>query len=145
LQVYGEPANKFVAGFIGAPSMNFLEVIIRAENGSLIAEAPLLRVRVAEQHTQALAAWTGQKVILGVRPEHLSINSGSRDSIGKAEVEVIEQLGSEIVLESRLGDQVLTVARVDPQAAVARRDVIDISILNEKMHFFDPQTEQAIR
>jgi multiple sugar transport system ATP-binding protein len=145
LQVYGEPANKFVAGFIGAPSMNFFGVTIHAKDGELIAETPFLRARVSERHKAALSAWKDRAVTLGVRPEHLTINAADKNSIGAAEVEVIEQLGSEIVLEARLGDFTMTVARVDPQLPLAVGETVRLSVPSEQLHFFDPETERAIR
>jgi multiple sugar transport system ATP-binding protein len=146
LQVYGEPANKFVAGFIGAPSMNFFEVMIHARDGELIAETPFLRARIAERHKAALSAWQDRTVILGVRPEHLLVNAADRrSSIGTVEIEVIEQLGSEIVLETRLGDSTMTVARVDPQLPLVVGETVRLSVPSEQLHFFDPETELAIR
>jgi multiple sugar transport system ATP-binding protein len=145
LQVYGEPANKFVAGFIGAPSMNFFEVMIRAKDSDLFAETPFLRAHVSERHKAALAAWKDRVVTLGVRPEHLSLNAAGKNLIGAAEVEVIEQLGSEIVMEARLGDSTVTVARVDPQLPLTAGETVQLSVPSEQLHFFDPGTEQAIR
>jgi multiple sugar transport system ATP-binding protein len=145
LQVYGEPANKFVAGFIGAPSMNFFDVLIHARDGALIAETPFLRARISQRHQAALFAWKDRTVTLGVRPEHLLINAGDDNSIGKAEIEVIEQLGSEIVLETRAGNMSITVARVNPQLPLAVGDAVQLSVPGEQLHFFDPETEHAIR
>jgi multiple sugar transport system ATP-binding protein len=145
LQVYGEPANKFVAGFIGSPSMNFFDVAIHAQDGELIAETPFLRARISERHKAALSAWRGRTVTLGVRPEHLSVNATDADSIGKVEIEVIEQLGSEIVLETRAGDLSMTVARVNPQLPLIVGEAIQLSVPSEQLHFFDPETERAIR
>ncbi|HWK36970.1 sn-glycerol-3-phosphate ABC transporter ATP-binding protein UgpC [Sphingomonas sp.] len=146
LQVYGEPDNKFVAGFIGAPSMNFFEVTIQGEGDALYAVNATLRAKVADRHKAALASWKDRKVILGARPEHLRVASeGASDTIGKVTVDVIEQLGSEIVLETRAGDEPLTVARVDPQSTLASGDVVTLAILSEQLRFFDPQTEKAIR
>ena len=145
LQVYGEPANKFVAGFIGAPSMNFFPAIPKGEGDDLFVANAHLRARVAVKHRAALAAWKDRTVLLGVRPEHLQVNAGQRESIGSAVVEVIEQLGSEIVLETRAGDVVITVAGVDPSSTLASGDTISLSAPSERLHFFDPETESAIR
>ncbi len=145
LQVYGQPANKFVAGFIGAPSMNFVEGTIRAYDGTLFLDAPSLRARVPAARTSALAAWRDCTVILGVRPEHLALGASGSEAIGSAVVEVIEQLGSEIVLETRVGNGMMTVARVDPQSALSLGDTIRLSAQSEHLHFFDPQSEEAIR
>ena len=76
LEVYGNPANRFVAGFIGAPSMNFLNVKISEEGPGLFAEAPFLRLALPQANNRALAGWLGRNVVMGVRPEHLSLGSG---------------------------------------------------------------------
>ena len=145
LQVYGEPANKFVAGFIGAPSMNFFEVAIRADDGEMLAQTPFLRARVSERHKAALATWNGRSVILGIRPEHLLVNAGDGNVIGNAAIEVIEQLGSEIVLDTRAGDLTLAIARVNPQLPLSPGDSVQLSVASDQLHFFDPETERAIR
>jgi multiple sugar transport system ATP-binding protein len=145
LQVYGEPANKFVAGFIGSPSMNFFEVAIGAENGGLVAQAPYLKIRISERHQAALTAWKERTVILGVRPEHLLVNASDADSIGNAQIEVIEQLGSEIVLDTKVGELNLTISRVNPQLPLTEGESVQLSVPGERLHFFDPQTERAIR
>src|SRR6201996_573337 len=73
LQVYGKPANKFVAGFIGAPAMNFIDVTVHSEAGAVAVETAGLRLTVSAADARALAAFSGRRVILGVRPEHLAL------------------------------------------------------------------------
>jgi len=145
LEVYGNPANKFVAGFIGAPSMNFLEVTIRGEGTTLHAEAPGMRLGVSPATDRALAGWRDKRVTMGVRPEHLSLGNGALECSFDASVEVLEQLGSEILMEARAGDATLTVARIDPQARLLAGDRLRLSVQPERLHFFDPATEKAIR
>ena len=145
LQVYGRPANRFVAGFIGAPAMNFLDVTISGEGSALFAETSFLRLAVPADMSQALAGCRGNRVILGVRPEHLALGRATAQSSFDASVEVIEQLGSEMILETSAGDARLTVARVDPQARLAAGEKVPLSVLPERLHFFDPVTEAAIR
>ena len=145
LQVYGRPANRFVASFIGAPAMNFLDVTISGEGSALFAETSFLRLAVPADMSQALAGWRGNRVILGVRPEHLALGRAAAQSSFDASVEVIEQLGSEMILETSAGDARLTVARVDPQARLAAGEKVPLSVLPERLHFFDPVTEAAIR
>ena len=145
LEVYGNPANKFVAGFIGAPAMNFLDVTLRGEGSKLYAEAPGLRLTVPASKMQALAAWRDKRVIMGMRPEHLALGDGRAEAGFEAVVEVIEQLGSEILLDVKAGGVDFSVARVDPQAGFAIGDTIRLSVQRELLHFFDPGTEVAIK
>jgi multiple sugar transport system ATP-binding protein len=145
LEVYGNPANRFVAGFIGAPSMNFLNVKIGEEGPGLFAEAPSLRLALPRFDNRALAGWRGKEVLMGMRPEHLSLGDGTSQCGFEASVEVVEQLGSEIILETRLGDARVTVARVDPQLCFRVGETVRLSVQPERLHFFDPITEVAIR
>ena len=69
LELYGRPANKFVAGFIGSPAMNFVDVAIQAGNGRLWAEAQGFRIRVPDR----ISSQAGKRVTLGVRPEAVRI------------------------------------------------------------------------
>ena len=82
---------------------------------------------------------------MGVRPEHLSLGSGISQCCFDAGVEVVEQLGSEIILETRVGDARVTVARVDPQVSFRVGETVRLSVQPERLHFFDPVTEVAIR
>ncbi|QVQ26273.1 ABC transporter ATP-binding protein [Achromobacter deleyi] len=155
LEVYSRPANKFVASFIGAPSMNFIRVTLRSgEGGALFASAPGLDVRIPAARAVALAAWQGKELTLGIRPEHLSVagaeggaaaTSGDLQIIGNATVDVVEQLGVEIVLEARLASFPLTLSRIDANSAVASGDNIRVATSADHLHFFDTDTELSIR
>src|SRR5207244_569707 len=99
LEVYGNPANRFVAGFIGAPSMNFFDVGIREDGGTLIAETPFLKLAAPEGAARGLAKWAGRRVIMGMRPEHIALGDGVPGRVFDARAEVVEQLGSEMLVE----------------------------------------------
>jgi multiple sugar transport system ATP-binding protein len=145
LAVYARPVNRFVAGFIGAPTMNFLEVAVTADATGLHVEAPGLRLSVSEDRAKALASRRGRRVVMGLRPEHLAL--GDAAVAGRsfdAKVEVVEQLGSEMLLEVRVAEARMTVARVVAEAAIAPGDQVRLSIPPGRLHFFDPQSEAAI-
>jgi multiple sugar transport system ATP-binding protein len=144
LQVYGKPANKFVAGFIGAPAMNFIDVTVHSEAGVTAVEAEGLRLAVSAADARALAAHNGRRVILGVRPEHLVLGDGAPGLSFDARVEVVEQLGSEILLETRVGSHSVTVARVAAETPIARGDQVRLSAQLGRLHFFDPETELPV-
>jgi multiple sugar transport system ATP-binding protein len=145
LELYGRPANKFVAGFIGSPAMNFADVGINEVNGVVVAETQGFRVGVPAAKVGALRAYKGQQVALGVRPEDVHVASGAdpAQNTFDATVEVVEPLGSEILLDVRVGRGTI-VARVDPTVRVKVHETVKLAVNADRLHFFDAKTEQAI-
>jgi multiple sugar transport system ATP-binding protein len=89
--------------------------------------------------------YEGKPVVMGVRPEHLALGDGAPGSSFDARVEVVEQLGSEILLETRVGADGITVARVPAETKIAPGDPVRISAPSGRLHFFDPATELPIK
>jgi multiple sugar transport system ATP-binding protein len=145
LELYGRPANKFVAGFIGSPSMNFADVTIAETGGDLWAETSGLRVKIPAERAAGMRPYKGQAVTLGVRPEdiHVSTAADARGTSFEAVVDVVEPLGSEILLDVRVGAQSM-VARVDPTVRLKVHESVKLALEPERMHFFDMKTEAAI-
>jgi len=145
LELYGRPANRFVAGFIGSPAMNFAEVGVAESNGGLWAEATGLRLRIPAGKQQALQRYAGRHITLGVRPEALRVATGAdpADHAFDSVVEVVEPLGNEILLDVRAGAN-LMVARVDPATHVKVRETVRLALDPERLHFFDTKSEAAI-
>src|SRR2546430_14585799 len=144
LDLYSRPANKFVAGFIGSPAMNFIDVSVSVAGG-LWAEGQGLRVKVAPAHAARLSAYKGQKVTLGLRPEDLRVASGGdpAEYTIDAVVDVVEPLGSEILLDLRAGQTTL-VARVEPAVRAKVHETIKFALVPDRARFFDTKTELAI-
>jgi multiple sugar transport system ATP-binding protein len=145
LELYNQPANKFVAGFIGSPAMNFAHVTVTEANGSLIAENSGLRIKLPDETAQRLRGHIGHEVTLGVRPEDLTV-AGTADPdhlCFDAVIEVVEQLGSEILLDMKVGDGAM-VASVEPTTRVKVRDRLRLAMRPSRLHVFDAKTEAAI-
>ena len=145
LELYNQPANKFVAGFIGSPAMNFAAVTVSEANGSLIAENSGLRIKLPDETAQRLHGHVGRQVTLGVRPEDLMVagtDDGDRPCFD-AVIEVVEQLGSEILLDMKVGEGAM-VASVEPTVRVKVRDKLRLAMRPSRLHVFDAQTEAAI-
>ena len=160
--LYSRPVNAFVAGFIGSPSMNLLEG--RLQNGRI--ELPTFSIPVsatAFEQSPGLAAFEGQTVIFGIRPEDLydsSLESGSRYATIPAAVRSIEELGSELIVHLNIeavridsGDPdavedlsgaANAVAKFESVSAIQPGGKINLAIDTAKLHFFDPQTHLAI-
>jgi multiple sugar transport system ATP-binding protein len=143
LELYGRPANKFVAGFIGSPAMNFVEVSISGDGDALWAEAAGLRVRVPAGLSARLKGQSAQRVTLGIRPEAVRIANSVDDYSFASAVDVLEPLGNEILLNFRAGG-VPMVARVDPGVRVKAHENIRLALDPERLHFFDAKTEAAL-
>ena len=145
LELYNQPANKFVAGFIGSPAMNFATVTMVDGNGRITAKSSGLEIEVPGPHADRLRGHVGQQLTLGVRPENLHLASAA-DPEGltfNSKVEVVEKLGSEILLDVRVGDDTM-VAAVDPATRAKVQDSLRLAIDPERLHFFDAKTEAAI-
>jgi multiple sugar transport system ATP-binding protein len=136
LALYDRPANRFVAGFIGSPAMNFLDgAVHRADGKRVVRTASGARLPVAE----AGAAAEGQPVIYGIRPEHLELADDGFD----AEVIVIEPTGSETQLFARVGAQeIAAVFRERHDFAPGQK--IRLRPRPEMAHLFDPSSGDRI-
>jgi multiple sugar transport system ATP-binding protein len=145
MELYNEPANRFVAGFIGSPAMNFATVRIASENGSLWAEGDAIRLKLPAAMTNRLAAHAGQEVTFGIRPEDLRIaaDADPAEMSVDAEVEVVERLGSEILLDVAVGPATM-VAAVEPTVRAKVHDRLRLAVNPNRLHFFDAQSENAI-
>jgi multiple sugar transport system ATP-binding protein len=146
LELYNQPANRFVASFLGSPAMNFARVRVSAENGGgLWIANEGLHLRVPPGAADRLGRHVGQEVTLGIRPEdlHIATAADPQDLTFEATVEVVEQLGSEILLDLNAGTDTM-VAAVEPTTRARVRDRLRLAMNPDRMHFFDAQTEAAI-
>ncbi|MBW4521757.1 MAG: ATP-binding cassette domain-containing protein [Scytolyngbya sp. HA4215-MV1] len=145
LELYNYPANCFVAEFIGSPPMNFLPVQVKVP---LLISHSQFRLTLPQTWETALQPYDGQSLILGIRPEHLSISAPAPKNI-PVQVELVEALGSETVIAASLMEAVepggFIQARVEPDRSVALGEKLWLAIASDKIHLFDPKTEQAIR
>jgi len=147
--LYDNPANKFVAGFIGSPSMNFIDVTIENQDGKLFAVTPGFKMEVPSNATKGLGNYIGKTVTMGIRPEHLIERSrlqgqAPEGSLIPVTVDVVELLGNEIFVYLTNRGSTLT-ARMPPDLHLERGQNIEVAGESDKLHFFDTQTEQAIR
>jgi multiple sugar transport system ATP-binding protein len=145
LELYNMPANRFVAGFIGSPAMNFATVSVVDRDGGIWAEGPDFRIRAPTPSAARLRSHTGKEVVLGIRPEDLRVANGSDASELSFDVvvEVTEQLGSEILLDVKAGTGSM-VASVEPTVPARVGDRLKLVLNPDRLHFFDSQSEAAI-
>lgn len=146
MEVYNQPNNQFVAGFIGSPPMNFLQARLVPDNDTVAIDLAGTRLPLPPDKAQSAEAYTNKPVVFGIRPEDVVSPHEQRGIVCpplRTTVEVLEPLGAEIILELSLHGQSFT-ARMDPHMQARMHDTIDVCFTMERAHLFDPQTEQTI-
>ncbi len=150
LGLFNNPANRFVAGFIGSPPMNFLEATLQRQDGGLYVETANFRVRLPEPtEAQEVDEYLGRPVTFGIRPTdifdttHPGPVEASPDNMIQVQVEVIEPMGAQSVLYLSAGEETL-VASVDSETPAVEDEPLDVILNMTKAHLFHPETEQAI-
>ena len=144
-EVYRNPVNKFVAGFIGSPAMNFITVTL--EGNEIVASG--LRLTVPEGTLKVLRekGYDGKKLIFGIRPEDINTEPAFLetfpDSVVHATISVSELLGSESHIYCQVGDSEF-IARVDARDYSETGAGIDLGFDLNKAHFFDFETEKTV-
>lgn len=146
--LYAEPANVFVAGFIGSPSMNFFNATLVGEEGNLYVDTGDFRVLVPADRKNMYKGYVGKEVIFGIRPEHVHAPEYAPPNIQaapvKATIEIIELLGHELHLFLNSG-RYSFVGTVDTRLNVHAGNEVEVVFDMSNMHLFDKNTELAIR
>ncbi|MCQ6563343.1 ABC transporter ATP-binding protein [Paenibacillus mendelii] len=142
--IYGHPRNAFVAGFIGSPSMNFLEGSVVAEDGKYYFHNKRFRLEIPEKFNASLKSARLNKIILGIRPEHILTEpeavSRSSNRIS-ATIDITELMGSDTYVYLKLGDDMVISRVVESSTPFEAGDKLEIALQLEKAHLFDAGTE----
>jgi len=145
-QLYDHPINRFVAGFIGSPPMNFIEGKIEKTQAGLVFsdKSKMLIAQINDQ--PALAAYAGQDMVMGIRPEHLHTSPVKGEQYYAAfssEVQLVERLGHESFAFASLGGEQV-VARLMPEEGVELNKNFTFYAEVAKMHFFEPENGEVV-
>ncbi|MBO2522127.1 MAG: glycerol-3-phosphate ABC transporter ATP-binding protein [Firmicutes bacterium] len=150
LEIYDNPVNVFVAGFIGTPPMNFIDCVLLKEEDDYWVKTPAFRLKIhpdRARQIQNIDAYVGKEVILGIRPEDIhdaKISPGPEDATVVAMVDVTEPMGSEVIAYFSKGDAQF-VARIDPHTEATDGEEHPVSFNMKKIHLFDKETELVIK
>lgn len=140
IEIYNNPANMFVAGFIGSPAMNFMKVDFNSETGvatCLDGRTITIPKKLYEGKT------IPEKVILGIRPEDFIPTDTLTKTGYEITVNVAELLGNEYYIHTDFGNMDLIV-KFPANRLISAREKLNVEIKLEKIHFFDPETEMVI-
>ena len=144
LELYFHPANKFVAGFIGSPAMNFMEGELVSEGGAVYFQRSGMKLRIPADKAAPLKGYPEKRVIFGVRPEDLpEAPCAAPGETFDVIVEVMEPLGSEVYLDVKAEDQSL-IARAGPKTTAKPHARLCLRPAPENIHFFDIRDEKTL-
>ena len=173
-ELYAEPNNLFVAGFIGSPAMNLTYGHIEGSGDEIFAVLPNTRLKLDKQVIEGhpgLENYAGKELVVGLRPSALeaaSVVGADANRTLRAEIEVTEMLGADTYIHftvnrapvitpdieelladtgrdtSSLGDKTNFIARVSPDIMVKRGDAVDLVVDTSKLHFFDASTGDRV-
>jgi len=149
INIYNNPANLFVAGFIGSPQMNFLEGKVEKDGNDVCAVFGENKIILPAEKAQMLtkSGYVGKSVTFGIRPEHLSddadLIAANPGSIVKGHVEVIELMGSESYIYTKCGNSSLNI-KIEGSTELKIGEVASLYLKAEKLHVFDKETELRV-
>ena len=145
-EVYNQPENLFVAGFIGSPTMNFIDVKVLEKNDGLYLQSSGFELAIPQHLKNRYLPAKNKQALFGIRPEHI-FNEVTKESfpggeIMLADVEVVEYIGSEMIVFSTCGSDQVT-ACIEPDTSMKSQTDREFIIDMNHMHLFDKQTGKA--
>ncbi|WP_041258675.1 ABC transporter ATP-binding protein [Fibrella aestuarina] len=146
MTLYNQPANLFVAGFIGSPPMNFLRGTLTEQAGTVqfVSDGGEVRIDLSTHpHRQAFAVQAGRPVVLGIRAEHLTDQPNPAYHVQPMAVDALEQLGNELFAYGMLAGNRF-VARLPADSTLQLNEPATLYWQTEKCHLFDAETEQRL-
>lgn len=159
-RLFNNPSNMFVAGFIGSPAMNLINLTVEQRGDDVYLTSAStgqeqgLNLKVPERYRNPLIPYAGKQVVFGLRPQDIHDARFAQGMLDEGEspqdlmpvrtrVDVVEPMGSEVYLYLLSGQNSI-VSRVDARTEVKPNDVLDVSFNMDKMHAFDPETQASI-
>ncbi|MBU5323180.1 ABC transporter ATP-binding protein [Sarcina ventriculi] len=148
-EIYNNPANIFVAGFIGSPQMNFIEGSVIEEGGKYFAKFQSEKIEIGNDKGKKLKdkGYIGKIVTFGIRPEHLDDNINLvKENLNKiihVKTEVVELMGAESYIYTKCGNQNITI-RVNRSTKLGNGDNAKVYINTDYLHVFDKDSENKI-
>jgi multiple sugar transport system ATP-binding protein len=149
MNLYNHPADRFVAGFIGSPAMNFIEATVASDDGRWYADAGDFRLLLPDWAADKVKDYGGRPVTFGIRPEDIYDKSlpcpvkATEDNTTRVTVEVTEPMGSSVYAEMTAGKQALR-ADLAAETQASFGEPLDVVFDMQKCHIFDKDTDRAV-
>jgi multiple sugar transport system ATP-binding protein len=138
LELYDQPTNQFVAGFLGTPPMNFVNGRIEEADGGLLFNEGSTKVKLPEWAKDAVQGLGGREAVFGVRPEDIALGDAASSPV-KAKINVVEPLGDEMIVYVSTDYHDL-ICKASARQAVAVDDTVGLTFNLDRTHLFDPET-----
>ncbi|MEX2237291.1 MAG: sn-glycerol-3-phosphate ABC transporter ATP-binding protein UgpC [Dehalococcoidia bacterium] len=146
-ELYDQPVNQFVAGFMGSPAMNFFRATVGGTPDAVTVDTGSFSLNVPAGRATALRDYAEKEVILGIRPENIHdaayVPTGLQTEVIEATVDITELMGNEIFLYLKAGN-LSFLGRVDPRTEARPGNKVRVAFNMDEMHAFDPQTEESL-
>ena len=144
LEIYDYPLNRFVAGFLGTPAMNFVSGRLAASNGSVLFEVGSSQIRLPQAVAKRVQAYVGKPMTLGVRPEDIGYSAAGKfagpDNVLPATVRVVEPLGDEQIVHLAGPTDAAMICKLDAHVKVGVDQRMDAHLDLDRIHLFDDPT-----
>ncbi len=145
INLYNNPNNKFVAGFIGSPEMNFISGIIKKDNDNIFFQDDKEKVKInLDNYKININKYINKKVYLGIRPEDIDISTQSNNSVNGI-VDLIEPMGNEVFIHIILENNEKILIRKEPENIPHLGEKISFNFNLNKIHLFDFETESVLK
>ena len=140
--IYHKPSNKFIAGFIGSPQMNFIDVEVR-KNGSVHLLAPEIDIECTPDMSEKITKGDFGKLIMGIRPESINHVADKNAIPIKGTVYFTERLGAETIVHLKVGEMRI-ISRIAGDEIFEEDTPMNMYVPPSKIHLFDPESEESI-
>jgi multiple sugar transport system ATP-binding protein len=141
-ELYNAPINRYVAGFIGSPSMNFLRVQIDADGTASAGEN--LRLFVSKERAAAVAKKGIKDAWVGIRPEHLVIVRNPESSTRNVIKGAVEAVEPTTIPQINIGQEKKIIAQINEQWGREAGEQLNLTVASDLIHLFDPNTDESI-
>jgi multiple sugar transport system ATP-binding protein len=142
-ELYDHPDNRFVAGFIGSPAMNFLDVAVERSGGAVTLKGDGLDIPLPDRYKLSFKDHKGDSLIVGVRPEHLDVKADGPAGTLQGIADVVEYLGNEELIHVTVAGHDI-VALIDSSVRVRPGDQLTLKVALDDVHLFDPESTLAL-
>lgn len=148
-EIYTNPNNMFVAGFIGNPQMNFIDVTVKEQNGNLYAVNRELKIALNKNMSEILSSknYVNKEIVLGIRPENIyreaSFVENNQETDFEAKLDISELIGAEVYAYLKVGSTSIT-ARFDGKFNIINDKNIKLTMDKDSLHLFDKETQLSI-